>query len=89
MFSHPERWVFQTIGEYSEEDLYRLRGICSLYVGMGYAYKDVIKRFGFGKKVNDPNKYWCSEICIHVINRFLKQNTPTTLSPSQMFKVYE
>jgi hypothetical protein len=86
-FSHPERWGFQTLGEYSKKELEKIRSCCDEYIGKEYATLDVIRRFGFGKPVNDPDKFWCSEACLRIINdaKLLKQKISENLAPTRMY----
>ena len=56
-FSHPKRWYNQLIGYFTKEQIGEIRNECNKYIGMPYALKDAILRFGFGKKVDDPDTW--------------------------------
>lgn len=85
-FSHPERWYFQSLGNFELSKIGELRSYCDKYIGKKYATLDVIRRFGLGKKVNDPNKFWCSEVCIRALNdwKFFTPKMSENLAPTRM-----
>ena len=85
-FSHPDRWAFQSLGKFSIQQIGNLRAHCDTMIGKKYATLDVIRRFGLGKAVNDPEKYWCSEACIHALNiaKIFVPEISENLAPTRM-----
>ena len=86
-YSHPERWRFQRLGEFNAERIAFIYSCAKLYEGKKYATFDVIKRFGFGKPANDPDKFWCSEVCLRVLNdcNMFGKKIKVTLAPTRMY----
>ena len=86
-FTHPERWVKQFIGSFTKEQIEAARKECNKYIGKPYAHKNVILRFGFRRKINNPDTWWCSEVCLMIGNK-MKWFTKTldeALAPTRMY----
>jgi len=78
-FSHKERWDFIEIKRVNE---IFLRKECKKYVGKKYDYRGVINFFWLKRKRHNPKRWFCSEICSHLLG--IK---PAQISPSKMYKI--
>lgn len=37
-------------------------------------------------KLNDKNRWYCSEICSHILNKFLNAHIPEKITPNNLYK---
>lgn len=81
---HPDRWIFMDIpiSVMKHNSIEALKYDCIGYEGDRYDILGVIFNFGLRFfKWDDPNKWWCSEICAKVI-----WDKPSKLSPGAHFR---
>lgn len=79
-FSHPKRWRFIPIlWIQGNVDINRIYRAAQRRVGAGYDYQGVIHHYGLHFKNDDPNKWWCSEICAFMLGIVRYQMSPVEL----------
>lgn len=79
----PERWVHLPIETTKESEIFEL---CKLEEGKKY---DWFGAFGFiipFLSASD-NRWFCSELCSHMINIATDQDNPTFINPNQLYKI--
>ena len=59
---------------------------CAKFIGRGYDWLGCVGCWAGVSSVNDGNRWYCSEIAIHVINRFaVGPAIPERLTPNRLF----
>ncbi len=84
---HLERWKIVEVDPFETRGVNELYFKSSLekYVGLKYDFWGVIWFFGFNKRkdrLQNNNKWWCSEICAYVL-----EVTNYRISPYELFKL--
>jgi hypothetical protein len=78
-FSHADRWETIPI-VMGKEEIKASYELAQAMEGLGYDFRGVVSYWGIVKrKIEDPNKWWCSEACA-----FVTRFRPYHLSPNEL-----